>query len=330
MTLFDDRCSACVLRGGLLLNPRSSPHFIHAICALYQAYQASPSSSSSPSKSCHYCWPFCPLNSRRLSTHTFVPCSQSECSNEFHVTCGLISGCTFDMNEDYSMIHARCYFHAIPHQSSIIQTSQHSSIDDIDEQTNNPMDQSEQQDELEEQEEEDDDIVAENERVPIGARVTLNESKKNQIGQVIGNEISFHYTVDFGDGCYSHDMLAEDILDFDPTIEPLTLVIGANIRIKWTDGTVYSCKYLGRKRVLLYHVQIDHEIRQMRRNEFTYNVQQSSSRISCQTEREHNYSRRQPLNSKSKRKPKQQSQKETKRKRRRRVLSSSSSASEEL
>lgn len=324
--MFDDRCSACLFRGGLLLNPQSSSSFIHAICALYQAY-ASPSSSSDLSiKSCHYCWSFCPLDYRRLSQHTFVPCSQSSCSNEFHVTCGLISGCTLEMNHDYSMINARCHFHAIPHQSSIIPTDQHLTIDHI----SDYLDDTEQQQQDNEEQEEEDDVVAENERVPIGAGVTVHDSTKNHIGQVIGNEISFHYTVDFGDGCYSHDMLAEDILDFDPLIEPFPLLIGANIRVKWTDGTLYSCKYLGRKRVLLYHIQIDHEIRQMRRNEFTYDVQQSSSStlISCEREREHNYSRRQPLNSRRKRKQQQQ-QKVIKRKRRR-ILSSSSSGSEEL
>jgi hypothetical protein len=118
--------------------------------------------------------------------------------------------------------------------------------------------------------------------------------------------------------------LAEDILDFDPSIEPLTLVIGSNIRIKWTDGTIYSCKYLGRKRVLLYHIKIDNEIRQMHRNEFLYDIQPPSPPLTpCQTEREHNYSRRQPLTTRRKRQH-QRKQQQIKRKRRR-ILSSSSS-----
>lgn len=118
--------------------------------------------------------------------------------------------------------------------------------------------------------------------------------------------------------------MAEDILDFDPSIEPLTLNIGSNIRIKWTDGTIYSCKYLGRKRILLYHIKIDNEIRQIHRNEFSYDIQPPSPPLTpSQTELEHNYSRRQPLTTgKKRRHQRKQPQQQQKR---RRILSSSSS-----
>ena len=56
--------------------------------------------------------------------------------------------------------------------------------------------------------------------------------------------------------------LPEDILDSNPTV-------GSTIRIRWTDGTIYSCKYLGRKRVLLYRIQLDRDIRQLQRHEFS-------------------------------------------------------------
>jgi hypothetical protein len=321
--ILDDRCSACLFRGGLLLNPDSSSSFIHAVCSIYQAYEQS---SSSSIKSCHYCWSFCPLNYRQISTHTFVPCNYSKCSNLFHVTCGLINGCVFEIDYDYSIINARCHLHAIPHQSSMKMINHHSSIDNIDYETmeyfDNPFDDEQQQ---QHEDNDDDEIVAENERVPIGTRVILNDMNKQKFGRVIGNEISFHYAVDFGDGCYSHDMLAEDILDFDPSIEPLTLTTGANIRIKWTDGTLYSCKYLGRKRVLLYHIKIDNETRQMRRSEFLYDNQPPSPPLTpCQSEREHNYSRRQPLNTGTKRQYSRKQQQQIKPKRRR-ILSSSSS-----
>jgi hypothetical protein len=97
------------------------------------------------------------------------------------------------------------------------------------------------------------------------------------------------------------------------------------MRIKWTDSTIYSCKYLGRKRVLLYHIKIDNETRQMRRSEFSYDIQPPSPPLTpCETEREHNYSRRQPLSTGTKRRH-QRKQQQSKRKRRRIVLSSSSS-----
>lgn len=126
--------------------------------------------------------------------------------------------------------------------------------------------------------------------------------------------------------------LAEDILDFDSSIEPISLVAGSNIRIKWTDDTIYSCKYLGRKRVLLYHIKLDNETRQMRRSEFLCDVQPTSSLLkSNQTQREHNYSRRQPLATKRKRQHQRKQTKNVKRRRRCVLLSSSSaSSSDEL
>lgn len=124
--------------------------------------------------------------------------------------------------------------------------------------------------------------------------------------------------------CFSFSLslrLAEDILDFDPSIEPLTLTKGSNIRVKWTDGAIYSCKYIGRKRVLLYHIQFDNETRQMRRHEFVCEYQSvvPSSLKSNQSENEHNYSRRQPVTKRSKR---------NKAKRKRKRVSSTSIAAE--
>ncbi|CAF1569933.1 unnamed protein product [Rotaria sp. Silwood1] len=336
--MLDDRCSACLLRGGLLLKPNSSSSssFIHAICSIYQAYEQSSSSSSSQIKSCYYCWSFCPLNYRRISTYSFVSCNHTKCKNQFHVTCGLISGCTFYIDHDYSIINARCHLHTRPHQSSMNINNLQTSIDNIDYETAECLehlidDEEQQQQQQHEDDDNDDEIVAENERVPIGTRVILNDINEQKLGRIMSNEISFHYAVDFGDGSYSHDMLAEDILNYDPSIEPITLIVGSNIRIKWTDGKIYSCKYLGRKRVLLYHIKIDNETRQMRRSEFSYDIQPPSPPLTPgQSQREHNYSRRQPLTTNRKRQRQRKQQKKTKRKRRCVVLSSSSSSSDEF
>src|SRR5579871_3432892 len=108
--------------------------------------------------------------------------------------------------------------------------------------------------------------------------------------------------------------LAEDILDSDPS----TLVIGSDVRIKWTDGTIYTCKYLGRKRVLLYHIKIDNETRQMQRNEFSiHNQPPSPPPTPCEIEYESDSNRRSPPIT------------SIKRKRRRLLLSSSSSSDDE-
>lgn len=48
--------------------------------------------------------------------------------------------------------------------------------------------------------------VEESKRVPTGTRVLINDTKGQTIGQVMKNEINYHYSVDFGDDTYSHDM----------------------------------------------------------------------------------------------------------------------------
>ena len=120
--------------------------------------------------------------------------------------------------------------------------------------------------------------------------------------------------------------LAEDILDSDPS----KLLIGSQTRIKWTDGTIYRCKYLGRKRVLLYHIKIDNDIRQMQRNEFSLVVQPPSPPPTpCETESELDSNRQSPSLTLTKRQNQSDNTKQPiKRKRRRLLLSSSSSEDE--
>ncbi|CAF3723893.1 unnamed protein product [Rotaria sp. Silwood1] len=156
-----------------------------------------------------------------------------------------------------------------------------------------------------------------------------NDNETNQTDITLDSVTTVHCEI--GDLKTIKRWLAEDILNYDPSIEPITLIVGSNIRIKWTDGKIYSCKYLGRKRVLLYHIKIDNETRQMRRSEFSYDIQPPSPPLTPgQSQREHNYSRRQPSTTNRKRQRQRKQQKKTKRKRRCVVLSSSSSSSDEF
>ena len=119
--------------------------------------------------------------------------------------------------------------------------------------------------------------------------------------------------------------LADDILDCDPS----KLNIGSEIRIKWTDGTIYRCKYLGRKRVLLYHIRIGSDIRQMQRNEFALVIQPPSPPPTpCETESEFDSNRHSPTMTLTKRQSQSDTKQPIKRKRRRLLLSSSSSEDE--
>ena len=99
------------------------------------------------------------------------------------------------MDDDHSIIHARCHLHATSSlsNSSIVNTDTRPAI--IDEKLIEcPVSQA------------DDNLVEEDKRVPTGTRVLINDTNGQIIGQVMKNEINYHYSVDFGDDTYSHDM----------------------------------------------------------------------------------------------------------------------------
>ena len=127
------------------------------------------------------------------------------------MTCGLIAGCTFQMNQEHSTIEARCHLHAItmtvmPSPSSSNVNSRSSTIDEIDNKTKAYCDSLTDEEQLANEDENDDMIVEESKRVPNGTRVLVHDSKEQKVGQLIKNEISYHYSVDFGDDTFSHDM----------------------------------------------------------------------------------------------------------------------------
>jgi hypothetical protein len=63
------------------------------------------------------------------------------------------------------------------------------------------------------------------------------------------------YEVDFGDGTYSSDMLAEDIEGFNERESNGDLPQeGSNVNVKWTDGQTYNCIFLGSNKTYVYMV----------------------------------------------------------------------------
>jgi len=105
------------------------------------------------------------------------------------------------MDQDHSVIDARCHLHANSSLTSPLSSntySQSSTIDEIEEKI------TELSDNLEEENNE--NIVEENKRVPTGTRVLINDTREQKIGRIMNNEISYYYSVDFGDDTYSHDM----------------------------------------------------------------------------------------------------------------------------
>jgi len=114
------------------------------------------------------------------------------------------------MNQDQSTIDTHCHLHAI-NSLQHASCSPSPTIDEITECRDNlNVDGYQQEDEGYN--------IKENKHVPSGTRVLINDTKEHKIGQIIKNEISYHYSVDFGDDTYSHDMYVryrkKDILIF--------------------------------------------------------------------------------------------------------------------
>lgn len=97
------------------------------------------------------------------------------------------------------MIDARCHLHA-SHSTTTTTNLSPSNTDNrseiIDEKT---LD-------LRNDQDDNDLIVEESKRVPAGTRVLINDTNRQISGQILKNEINYHYSVDFGDDTYSHDM----------------------------------------------------------------------------------------------------------------------------
>lgn len=183
----DDRCSLCLLRIGLILFDDRHGTFQHAICSIYDAYQ----SQSERQVPCQYCWSFSPLGYRKISTNLYASCQYPKCSIRFHITCGLISGCTFSFDQKQQNFDTRCHLHAstsLPTTAPSLNRHRSVQIDESDDEQTSLTST--------------DDIVDEKDRVPTGTYVVVDE----KLGQVMKNEVTYHYSVDFGDETFSHDM----------------------------------------------------------------------------------------------------------------------------
>lgn len=227
LTLLDDRCATCLLRGGLVLKPRSSNMFNHAICSVSLAYQPLSRSQFSPATvSCYYCWSFSPINYRRISSQSFLSCYHPKCSNSFHLTCGLVIGCTVQLIPQSSSIRAFCHLHVKQKKNQFahaLTAADSTNTGCIEKECNNESendnnfetnheedyDEEEEDDDGDGDEENDDDddndakLVPPQKRISTGTQVILNDGSH---GSVINNEVCFHYAVDFGNGSYSYDM----------------------------------------------------------------------------------------------------------------------------
>ena len=93
------------------------------------------------------------------------------------------------------MIDARCHLHPCDSLTSLTSSDTDQPSVMIDKKT------------MEVDNDQDDDcFIEENKRVPTGTRVLINDTNGQVSGQILKNEISYHYSVDFGDDTFSHDM----------------------------------------------------------------------------------------------------------------------------
>ncbi|CAF0730238.1 unnamed protein product [Didymodactylos carnosus] len=286
----NEGCSLCLLSGGaLILNTKEANEhkWAHIVCLIYhKSFQSSPvltneisstivtSSSSSTSTTttaaviqkknqCHYCWSFCPLDKRRLPT-TIVICDYPNCFNQYHVTCGLISGCTFDIGNWPKLLHTYCHLHS-KNQMKYVSNFRHKKKKKKGKLNNNES----------EMEIDDDDwngTTTDNDQdqIVVGTTILLkpyrNQTTEHLEGKLISIDPVVHYAVDFFDGSFSRDMLREDLLLPSPNDMPL---LGTNINVRWTDDQIYPCTYVGSKQVLFYTILFDNgETKKIRRHEF--------------------------------------------------------------
>ncbi|CAF0775818.1 unnamed protein product, partial [Didymodactylos carnosus] len=284
-----ESCSLCLLRGGALIlntNEISEQKWAHVICLIYHKSLQSSSSltneissttvnSSFSSTStttvttlvqkknqCHYCWSFCPLDKRRSST-TIIICDYPDCFNQYHVTCGLMSGCTFDIGNWPKLLHTYCHLHS-KNQTKYISNYRHKKK--LKKETSDNESEMDDDDDLNGTTISNYDL----DQIVIGTNILVksnrNCTKKYISGKITSIDSIVHYAVDFFDGSYSRDVLWEDLILSGKDDIPL---IGTNINVKWTDDIIYPCTYVGCKQVLFYTILLENgETKKVRRQEF--------------------------------------------------------------
>lgn len=91
-----------------------------------------------------------------------------------------------------------------------------------------------------------------------GLEIELLIEGENKKTKITNHTLQTFYEVDFGDGTYSSDMLAEDIESFsERELNNNLPEEGSTVKVKWTDGQTYNCIFLGSNKTYVYTVRLN-------------------------------------------------------------------------
>lgn len=181
-------CCLCLLRGGALKQTDDKQKWAHLTCALcidgvYFKNQNIRSAIHVPNNlfkkeikqnfKCLYCSSFT-KEQASICFGLTVKCQMPDCTNRFHVSCGLVYGkCLFDHGDWPDMIWILCHEHAEKNKIEACELKNKKCL---------PF--------------------------KIGTLVQID----NQNFKIVHLEEQLFYEVDFSDGTFSNDMLPEDIV----------------------------------------------------------------------------------------------------------------------
>ncbi|BFZ16512.1 hypothetical protein BsWGS_19551 [Bradybaena similaris] len=204
-------CSLCCLYGGAL-KPTTDGHWAHIVCAVaineavfVNVRSRAPVDISSITAAryklkCSLCSCVSPSIQHRTAC---VQCSVGKCMTSFHVTCAYQAGVKFEVSDWPIPVYFTCLKHLSRGSSRIKHPQQLS-------------------------------LVHEGDKV-----VAKHKNTRFYCGRVVAVTQRSRFVVDFDDGSYSEELIAEDIQrlgSFSPG-EPKQ---GERVRVPWQDGKAYE------------------------------------------------------------------------------------------
>ncbi|KAK0069712.1 lysine-specific demethylase 4B-like isoform X1 [Biomphalaria pfeifferi] len=209
-------CHLCCLRGGAL-KPTTDGHWAHIICTLViseasfvNIRERAPINSSQITASryklkCSMC---SDVTSDNINHPTAcVQCSFGRCAKSFHVTCGFAAGAKFEISDWPVPIYVSCLKHVTSHSKA---EGRH----------------------LEQLQD-----LMEGELV-----IAKHRNRRFYWAKIVDVCKKRLYEVDFDDGSFSEDLLAEDIEGRD-CVRDGPPEKGEHVSVKWTDGYVYGATF---------------------------------------------------------------------------------------
>uniref|UniRef100_A0A4W3JVA8 [histone H3]-trimethyl-L-lysine(9) demethylase n=1 Tax=Callorhinchus milii TaxID=7868 RepID=A0A4W3JVA8_CALMI len=218
-------CYLCNLRGGALKNT-TDKRWVHVICAItvpevkfLNVLERNPVDASGiPEQRWKLKCIYCRMRVRSVSG-ACIQCSHEHCSTSFHVTCAHAAGVLMEPDDWPYLVSITCFKHKTTNQS----VSQHRDL-----------------------------------RVLSLGQMVIAK-KRNGLYykcKVIGTSAQTFYEINFEDGSYSDDVYPENIVSRD-CLQHGSPTEGEVIQVRWTDGLVYSAKFITSDLRYTYQVEFE-------------------------------------------------------------------------